>query len=152
MNTFAYRTAVSAALLALLPVTTPYAQLPDLSKPGQPSGQSGGLGNLGNMGNMGSALSGKSPSAGSTGNVVGLLEFCIKNKYLGGTDASSVKDKLMGKLPGGSGSSDTGYKDGEKGLLKSSDGKQLDLSGGGLQAQVSKQVCDQVLSQGKSLL
>lgn len=86
------------------------------------------------------------------GNVAGLLEFCIKNNYLGGKDASSVKDKLMGKLPGGSVSSDSGYAEGSKGLLKSSDGKQLDLSGGGLKAQVSKQVCDQVLAQGKSLL
>lgn len=86
------------------------------------------------------------------GNVAGLLEFCIKNNYLGGNDASSVKDKLMGKLPGGSASSDNGYAEGSKGLLKSSDGKQLDLSGGGLKAQVSKQVCDQVLAQGKSLL
>ena len=150
MNTFTSRTAVCVVLLtALLPVATPNAQIGDLTKPGQNTGPAGGLGNLGGVG---SVLSGKSLSAGSTGNVVGLLEFCIKNNYLGGQDASAVKDKLMGKLPGGSASSDSGYTDGSKGLLKSSDGKQLDLSGGGLKAQASKQICDQVLSQGKSLL
>lgn len=151
MNTFIYRTAVSVALLtALLPVATPNAQIvDDLIKPGQKAGPTGGLGNLGSVG---SALSGKSLSAGSTGNVVGLLEFCIKNNYLGGNDASAIKDKLMGKIPGGAGASDSGYTEGSQGLLKSSDGKQLDLSGGGLKAQATKQVCDQVLSQGKSLL
>ncbi len=150
MNTFTYRTAVSVVFLAvLLPVAAVNAQIGDLAKPGQSTGPAGGLGNLGSVGG---ALSGQSLSAGSMGNVAGLLEFCIKNNYLGGKDASSVKDKLMGKLPGGSVSSDSGYAEGSKGLLKSSDGKQLDLSGGGLKAQVSKQVCDQVLAQGKSLL
>lgn len=150
MNTVTYRTAVSVVMLAvLLPVASVNAQVQDIVKPGQSTGQSGGLGNLGSVG---SALTGQSLSAGSTGNVAGLLEFCIKNKYLGGQDAAGVKDKIMGKLPGGSASSDSGYTDGTKGLLKSSDGKQLDLSGGGLKEQISKQVCDQILSQAKSLL
>jgi hypothetical protein len=150
MKIVTHRTAASIVLLtALLPFANTNAQIGDLNKPGQNTGQVGGLGNLGSVG---SALSGNSLSAGSTGNVVGLLEFCIKNNYLGGQDASAVKDKLMGKLPGGSVSSDSGYTDGAKGLLKSSDGKQLDLSGDGLKAQVSKQVCDQILSQGKSLM
>jgi hypothetical protein len=66
------------------------------------------------MGSIGSALSGQSLSAGSTGNVAGLLEFCIKNNYLGSKDASSVKDKLMGKVPSGSSSYDNGYTEGRK--------------------------------------
>ena len=65
--------------------------------------------------------------------------------------ASSVKDRVMGKLSGKP-SSDKGYNEGEKGILSSSDGKKLDLSGGGLKAKVTKQVCDQILAQGKSLL
>jgi len=59
----------------------------------------------------------------------------------------------MGKLGGRSaGSSDKGYQDSSKGVLKSSDGQQLDLGGGGMKSEISKQVCNQVLSQGKSLL
>jgi hypothetical protein len=149
MKTFTNRTAVPLVLLiALLPVATANAQIGDLPRPGQHAGTGGGLGNLGSIGG---ALSGNSFSAGSAGNVAGLLEFCIKNNYLGG-NASSVKNYLMGKLPAGAASSDSGYTEGAKGLLKSSDGKQLDLSGGGLKAQVTKQVCDQILAQAKSLL
>ena len=58
----------------------------------------------------------------------------------------------MGKLPGGSSSSDSGYGSGKKGILSSSDGGQLDLSGGGLKEKVTKEVCDKVLEQGKSML
>jgi hypothetical protein len=150
MKTFTYRIAVPLVLLtALLPVAVANAQIGDLLRQGQNAGTAGGSGNLGGIG---SALSGKSLSAGSAGNVAGLLEFCIKNNYLGGKDVSSVKDTLMGKLSRGSASSGSDYTEGAKGLLKSSNGKQLDLSGGGLKAQVSKQVCDQILSQAKSLL
>jgi hypothetical protein len=150
MKNITRRISVQLALLsALVAVAAANAQLPDPTKQGQVPGSTGGLGGLGNIAG---AVSTPSLSAGSTGNVAGLLEFCLKNNYLGGKDASSVKDKLMGKLPGGSASSDSGYQDGSKGLLKSSDGKQLDLSGGGLKAQASKQVCDQVLNQAKSLL
>jgi hypothetical protein len=150
MKLFSYRIAAAAiSLAALLPVATVHAQLDDLVKKGQSAGSSGGAGSLGSMA---SGLSGQSLSAGSTGNVAGLLQYCISNNFVQGDGASSIQNKLMGKLPGGSASSDPGYKDGAKGLLKSSDGKQLDLSGGGMKAQATKQVCDQVLSQAKSLL
>jgi hypothetical protein len=150
MKTLTYRTAIPVVLFAaLFSVAAANAQVGDLLKQRQNTQPSGSLGNLGGIG---SALSGKSLSAGSAGNVAGLLEFCIKNNYLGGHDASSVKDTLMGKLSGGSASSDKGYTDGAKGLLKSSNGKHLDLSGGGLKAEVSKQVCDKILGQAKSML
>jgi hypothetical protein len=88
------------------------------------------------------------------GNVAGVLQFCIKNNYVSGASASSVKDSLTSKLTGGSSaaSSDSGYVDGAKGILQSSNGKQVDLSGGGLKEQVTKQVCDKILAQGKSML
>lgn len=154
MKLFTSHNVVMGILMAmLLPLGTANAQIGDILKGGEKgeesSGASGGLGDLGGAGDI---LSGQSITAGSTGNVAGVLEFCIKNKYLGGNDASSVKDKLMGKLPGGSPSSDEGYKDGAKGLLKSSDGKQFDLSGGGMKADITRKACDTVLSQGKSLL
>ena len=77
----------------------------------------------------------------------------MKNNYLGGASgAASVKDKLLGKVGGDSPTSDAGYTSGAKGILSSSDGKQFDLSGGGLKDQVTKQVCDKILAQGKSLL
>lgn len=57
----------------------------------------------------------------------------------------------MGKLPGGASTSDSGYTSGASGLLSGSNGGQMDLSGGGLKAEVTKKVCDQVLAQGKSM-
>lgn len=102
----------------------------------------------------------------------------VKDKLLGSlgggdqkaasNDASgSSTNALLGKLGGKSStpaatapSQDKGYLDGAKGLLKSSDGKTLDLSGGGsnaggtgdLKAQLTRKVCDAVLKQGKSML
>lgn len=150
MKAFTYRIAVNGIFVAaLLAVAGANAQFGDVLKQGESGGSGSGMGSLGAAG---SALSGKSVTSGSTGNVAGLLEFCVENNYLSGGSASSVKDKLTGKLPGGSPSSDKGYSDGAKGLLHSSSGQQLDLSGGGMQAGVTKQVCEQVLSQAKSLL
>lgn len=150
MNTRTCRaTAAGILIAALLPLSTAQAQLGDLLKQGTGGGAEQGLGD---MGSLGGALSGQSLTSGSVGNVAGLLEFCIKNNYLGGNKASAVKDSLMGKIPGGSSSSDSGYRSGSKGILSSSDGSQLDLSGGGLKDKVTKQVCDKVLDQGKSML
>lgn len=107
---------------------------------GDVAGQLGGLGNL------------SSVSSSSSSNVAGLLEFCAKNNYLNADSASKVKDSLLSKLPGNTTTSDSGYKDGAKGVLTGTDGKSLDLSVSGIKEKVTRQVCDKVLSQGKSLL
>jgi hypothetical protein len=133
-------------IAAIACASVAHAQLGNLLNQGKDSGSGGGLSSLGNMGgmNLGSLTS------SSTGNVAGVLQFCVKNNYLGG-DASSVKDGLMSKL-GGSSSSDSGYTDGSKGILDSGSGKKVDLSGSGLKEQITKQVCDKILAQGKSML
>ena len=139
---------VGMLIVGFLPFSVAQAQLGDMLK----QGGSTGSGGLGNLGGMGGALSGESLTSGSIGNVAGVLEYCIKNNYLSGSSASSVKNSLMSKLPGGSSSSDKNYSDGSRGILNSSNGKSLDLSGGGLKEQVTKQICDRILAQGKSLL
>ncbi|MGH8781469.1 DUF2501 domain-containing protein [Paraburkholderia sp.] len=142
-------------LAASLPFQAAHAQLGNLLPGGGSNSSSGGgglSGNLGSLGGLGSSLSGQSMTSGSTGNVAGVLQFCIKNNYLSGNSASSVKDSLMSKLPGGSSTTDSGYTQGSNGILSGSNGKQIDLSGGGLKEQVTKQVCDKILSQGKSLM
>jgi hypothetical protein len=136
---------ILAATLACSSIA--HAQIGNLLNQGKDSGSGGGLGNLGGMAN---GMSLNSLTSNSTGNVAGVLQFCVKNNYLGG-DASSVKDGLMSKL-GGSSSSDSGYTDGAKGILNSGSGKQVDLSGGGVKEQITKQVCDKILAQGKSML
>ena len=149
------RTVAGIAIAMLLPFSAAHAQLGNLLKgSGSSDGSSSsGLSSLGSMSGMTSGLTGSSLTSGSTSNVAGVLQFCIKNNYLSGNGASSVKDSLMSKLGGTSAaSSDSGYTAGASGILKSGDGKQVDLSGGGLKQQVTKQVCDKILSQGKSLV
>src|SRR5471030_911424 len=152
-----YRTAaIQVLFVSLLPVASAQAQISDMlksqmgnSSQGGADSSAGGLSSLGSLG--GGSL--QSLTSSSTGNVAGVLEFCIKNNYLSGNGASSVKDSLMSKIGGTSAaSSDSGYTSGAAGLLKSGDGKQVDLSGGGLKQQVTKQVCDKILSQWKSLV
>lgn len=115
----------------------------------------GGLGGLaGDSSSLGSLAS------GSAGNAAGVIEFCIKNNYLSGDAASSMKDKLMGKIGGGEAKQDSGYADGAKGLLTGSDGKSTDLNklGGGMgamgdmKAKLTKKACAAVLDHSKSLL
>lgn len=153
MHASIHRTAAVMILAAaFLPAASAQAQLGELLDKARSSGSSGSDGASGRLGDLGGALSGQSLTSGSTGNVAGLLQFCIKNNYLSGDAASSVKNALMGKLPGGAAKSDSGYGDGAKGILNSAGGKKMDLSGGGLKAEVTRQVCDKVLAQAKSLL
>ncbi|HEY2256150.1 MAG TPA: DUF2501 domain-containing protein [Variovorax sp.] len=136
MNTSVRKLATLGALLALTAgAGIAQAQNLDTLK-GMVGGASGGLGSM---------------TSGSLGNAAGVLEFCVKNNYIGG-DASAVKDQLMSKIPGGKPASDTGYVSGAKGLLTGSDGKTMDLTGGGLKQEITKKACDVVLKQGKSMI
>jgi hypothetical protein len=142
-------TGVAVLIAGLLSFPVAHAQLGDLLNQKDGGGLSG---SLGNAAGLSGALSGQSLTSGSLGNVAGLLEFCIKNNYLGGNKAAAVKDSLLRKLPGGSSSSDSGYRSGTRGILDGSDGSKLDLSAGGLKKQATKKICDMVLDQGKSML
>lgn len=101
--------------------------------------------------------------SGNTGNVAGIVEFCVKNNYLSGDAAGGIKDKLLGKLGGADQSAEdkAGYEDGAMGLLKTSDGETVDLAdagaaggvdAGSLKAKVTEKACSAVLDQAKSLL
>lgn len=130
-------------LAALLPVTSAHAQLDHMLGKG-----SHGLDLKGMAGMASSPL-----ASGSMGNVAGLLQYCIGNNYVSEDGATTVKDQLMGKLPGGEHTKDPGYSDGVKGLLHGSNGNLMDLSkGGGLTADVTKKACDTILAQAKSFL
>jgi len=130
------------ALAAVLPVVGASAQIEGLLGKGERGGDLKGM----------AGMAGAPMASGSIGNVAGLLQYCIGNNYLSGDGAAAVKDKLMGKLPGRERTEDRGYADGMKGLLRGSDGKQMDLSGGGLKAELTRKACDTVLAQAKSFL
>ena len=90
------------------------------------------------------------PAIGTStiGNAAGVLQYCIKNNYLGG-DAASVKDKLLGKITGQK-QQQTGFANGAKGLLQGDDGKSLNLKG--LSSTVKEKACDYVLKNASSLI
>jgi len=104
----------------------------------------------------GSALSGlslggfKMPAIGSStvGSAAGVLEYCVKNNYLGG-DAASVKNKLLAKITGQK-KQENDFASGAKGLLKGGDGKSLNLKG--LSSKVKEKACDYVLKNATSLI
>ena len=61
----------------------------------------------------------------------------------------------MGKLSGTGAEpaqSNPDYINGAKGILSGSSGQSLDLSMAGLKAAATKQICQKILDQGKSLL
>ena len=91
-------------------------------------------------------------ASGSLGNAAGVIEYCLKNNYLSADGAAGVKDQLLGKLPGGKPAADPGYVDGSQGILTGTDGKKMDLTGGGLKQEVTRKACDFVLKQAKGML
>jgi hypothetical protein len=106
----------------------------------QGGGAASALGNLGF----------KMPAIGSStmGNAAGVLQYCVKNNYLGG-DAASVKDKLLAKITGQK-PQETGFNSGAKGLLKGGDGQTLNFKL--LSSKVKTKACDYVLKNATSLI
>ncbi len=85
---------------------------------------------------------------GTLGNAAGVLQYCVKNNYLGG-DAASIKDKLLGKITGQK-QQQTGYANGAKGLLQGGDGKSLNLKA--VSGKLKTKACDYVLKNASSLV
>ncbi|MGC1548750.1 MAG: DUF2501 domain-containing protein [Rhodanobacter sp.] len=136
--------ACAAAMTLGLACTAASAQ--DLGSLGSKLGGSGGLGGM---------LPGGGQS-GSMGNVAGILQYCVKNNYLGGdSGASGIAGKLLGKTEGGSSNAD--YSSGASGILKGKDGSSTNLGsiGGGnsdMKSKLTTKACGVVLNQGKSFL
>jgi hypothetical protein len=90
------------------------------------------------------------PAIGSStaGNAAGVLQYCVKNNYIGG-DAASIKDKLMAKFTGQP-EQQSGYAEGAKGMLTGGDGKSLNLKA--ISGKLKTKACDYVLKNAKSLV
>jgi len=108
---------------------------------------------LGGGGGAGMAALGLPAIGGNTAsNAAGVIEYCVKNNYLQGGSAQSVKERLLGKvgLGGAQTQQDAGYQSGLSGMLKGSNGSSFDM--GRLQSRLKEKACDYVLQQGQSLL
>ena len=94
-------------------------------------------------------------TSGSTGNAAGIIEYCMKNNYLSGDSASSVRDQLMGKITSSGdqpAQSNPDYINGSRGIVSGSAGQNVDLSMAGMKASAVKKVCETILEQGRSML
>ena len=80
-------------------------------------------------------------------NVAGVLGYCVKNRLLGNSGASSVIDGLKGKS-GVTASPE--YRSGEAGNIITGSGSPVAI--GSLPAQLKSQACNAVLRHGSSLL
>jgi hypothetical protein len=115
--------------------------------------------NLGALKDAAGGMDVSSLASGSAGNAAGVIEYCMKNNFLG-DDASGVRDQLLGKLGGEEkAKADPGYEEGIKGMLAGTDGKATDLSSlgdgaalGDIKGKLTKQACSAVLDNSKSLL
>ncbi|MDQ0571241.1 hypothetical protein QFZ42_003075 [Variovorax paradoxus] len=99
---------------------------------------------------LGGNLGFKMPAIGSStvGSAAGVLQYCVKNNYLGG-DAASVKDKLLAKITGQK-QQEKNFESGAKGLLKGGDGKTLNFKI--LSSKMKEKACDYVLKNATSLI
>lgn len=100
------------------------------------------------LGDIGGILGGALPNVASAGagNAAGVLSYCVKNKLVNATSASSVLGKLTGK-PGVKDS--TGFQLGQTGTLKSDQGA---LPIASLKGKVKNKLCDMVLRHATTLL
>jgi hypothetical protein len=129
--------ALAVAAQILLVVSAQAQSLNDLS------GALGGTEALGGMRSLDQA----GPS-----NVAGMLQYCVKNNYLGGAD-KATGSSLVGKFTGsGQGTKDSGFQAGSKGFLDTGGGETFGLGGSGLEAKITDQVCDMILKDAQSLL
>jgi hypothetical protein len=114
-----------------------------------------GLAGAQDLGSLKGLSGGLDPSklmSGSAGNAAGVVEYCMKNNFLG-SDAGGLKDQLMGKVSGGGEKDKADYADGAKGLLKTGDGKSVDLGQiGSIKESATKKACQSVLDHAKSFL
>ncbi|HSE11930.1 MAG TPA: DUF2501 domain-containing protein [Rudaea sp.] len=111
-----------------------------------------GAQDMGSLKGLAGGLDPSSLASGTAGNAAGIIEYCMKNNFLGG-GAGGVKDQLMGKISGGGEKDKADYADGANGLLKTGDGQSVDIGKlGSMKQSVTKKACASVLDHAKSLL
>ena len=137
---------VAVTILALAPLALPAC---GQSLNGLSDALGGGKGGTAALGAVGGV---PSLDQASPGNLAGVLQYCVKNNYLGGAEGAAGSS-LVGKFTGsGQGDKTSGFTTGSKGLLETGGGQTFGLGGSGLQAKITDQVCDLVLKHAQSLL
>jgi hypothetical protein len=132
------------ATCAVITTGTTYAQ----SIPGFGSTSSGG-GLSGLAGSASGLMGGLLPSVSSTSasNAAGVLSYCVKNKILGSTGATSILSGLSSQKGV---MSSKEYAAGQNGQLIAGDGNAFSLEG--VKDAIKSKICDLVLQRAQSLL
>ena len=86
-------------------------------------------------------------ASASSGNIAGVLSYCVQNNYLSGSGASSALSGLTSKA-GLTSSSD--YASGQKGQLLTGESNPFSLSS--LKSGLKQKVCSMVLNRAQNLL
>lgn len=99
----------------------------------------------------------KGLSASTMTNAAGILQYCVKNNVLSANGTTAVKDQLMSKLgiTSTENAKSQDYQEGLGGLLKTGEGKSLNLNDLGseqITEKIKTKACDLVLKQGQSYL
>lgn len=92
-------------------------------------------------------------SADTAGNAAGVLQYCVKRKYLGGDAVASLGNKLLasqGLSAPAKAQKDPGYQSGLKGVLQGSDGKSFSFDS--VPDSIKDQACDLVLKNASALV
>lgn len=92
-------------------------------------------------------------SGKTAGNAAGVLEYCVKRKYLSGNAVASVKDKLLSRYGLGTekkGQQDSGYKSGLQGILQGDGGQSFNLDS--VSDKLKDKGCDYVLDNAGKLI
>ena len=112
-------------------------------------GGSSASGLMSNMGGLGGMLGKGVPSVSSapTGNVAGVLGYCVQNNAVQGAGAASTLGSLTSR---GGVTTSPGYSQGQQGILQTGGGNSVSMSG--MNDQVRGKVCDMVLSRAKSMI
>ena len=108
-----------------------------------------GVSSLGGLGGL--ALPGISGK--TAGNAAGVLEYCVKRKYLSGNAVASVKDKLLSRYGLGTekkAQQDSGYKSGLQGILQGDGGQSFNLDA--VSDKFKHKGCDYVLDNAGKLI
>ncbi|AHM75926.1 DUF2501 domain-containing protein [Yersinia hibernica] len=99
----------------------------------------------------------KALSASTMTNAAGILQYCVQNNVLSANGTTAIKDQLMSKLgiTSTENAKSQDYQEGLGGLLKTGDGKNLNLNDLGseqITEKIKTKACDLVLKQGQSFL
>jgi Protein of unknown function (DUF2501) len=146
MRHFRYLAVVTVCSIGVFCAAPVFAQsLPGMGSGSSMSGAANSLMGGSGSGAMGSML--PSLSSSSTGNVAGVLSYCVKNNIVQGSSATGALSGLTGQ----SGvTSSSGYAAGEQGNIQSGSGSEFSL--GSASDQIKTKACNMVLQHAQSLL